>query len=65
MTIDDILARRTGIQFYSWTLSAQAAPVVANYLANEYGWSDERRQQAVDEYVGKLKRMLQTAGLGN
>jgi glycerol-3-phosphate dehydrogenase len=65
LTIDDILARRTGIQFYSWTLSAQAAPVVANYLANEYGWSDERRQQAVDEYVRKLKQILQTAGLGN
>jgi len=65
MSIEDILARRIGLQFYSWKLAAQAAPVVAQYLAREYGWSDERRQHAVDEYVGKLRRMLQTAGLGN
>lgn len=65
MSIEDILARRIGLQFYSWKLATQAAPIVAQYLAREYGWSDERRQHAVDEYVGKLKRMRQTAGLGN
>ncbi len=65
MTVGDILARRTGLQFYSWTLSAQAAPIVAHHLAKEYAWSDDQRRWAVDEYLGKLKRMLQTAGLGN
>jgi glycerol-3-phosphate dehydrogenase len=65
MSIEDILARRIGLQFYSWKLAAEAAPAVARYLAREYGWSDERRQQAVDEYAGKLRRMSETAGLGN
>lgn len=65
MSIEDILARRIGLQFYSWKLSAQAAPVVAHYLAKEHEWSDDQRQQAVDEYASKLRRMLQTAGLGN
>ena len=65
MSIEDILARRIGLQFYSWKLAAQAAPAVARYLAREYSWSEERRQQAVDEYEGKLRRMSETAGLGN
>lgn len=65
ISIDDILARRIGLQFYSWKLAVQAAPIVAQFLAREYGWSDERRQHAVDEYVGKLRRMSETAGLGN
>ena len=65
ISIEDILARRIGLQFYSWKLSAQAASIVAQYLAREYGWSDERRQHAVDEYVEKLRRMSETAGLGN
>jgi glycerol-3-phosphate dehydrogenase len=65
MSIEDILARRIGLQFYSWKLAEQAAPTVAKYLAREYGWSDERRQHAVDEYVGKPRRMSETAGLGN
>ncbi len=65
VSIDDILARRIGLQFYSWKLAAQAAPIVGQFLAREYGWSDERRQHAVDEYVGKLRRMSETAGLGN
>jgi glycerol-3-phosphate dehydrogenase len=65
MSIEDILARRVGLQFYSWKLASQAAPIVAQFLAREYGWSDELRRHAVDEYAGKLKRMSETAGLGN
>jgi glycerol-3-phosphate dehydrogenase len=65
MTIEDILARRTGLQFYSWTLSAKAAPIVAHCLAKEYACSDDQRQHAVDEYAGQLRRMSETAGLGN
>jgi glycerol-3-phosphate dehydrogenase len=65
MSVEDILARRIGLQFYSWKQAAQAAPSVARYLAREYSWSEEWRQQAADEYVGKLRRMSETAGLGN
>ena len=65
MTIEDILARRIGLEFYSWKLSAQAAQIAGHYLAREYRWSDGQLQRAVTEYVGKLRRMVEIAGLRN
>lgn len=65
VSVEDILARRIGLQFYSWKQSVQAAPIAAQYLAKEYAWSDDQRQHAVDEYVGKLRRMTENAGFEN
>ncbi|HLH08394.1 MAG TPA: FAD-dependent oxidoreductase [Terriglobales bacterium] len=65
MTIEDILARRIGLQFYSWDMAAKAAPFAAHYLADELSWTDDQRELAIAEYLDKLQRMRATAGLGN
>lgn len=63
MTIEDILFRRTGMQLHSWRAAMEAAPAVAAILRNEWGWSAEAEQTAVQEYVTKIERFLRLAGL--
>ena len=62
-SIEEILARRIGLQVYDWRLSIQAAPVVAFHLAQELGWSTAEAHDAVEQYAGKMNRMLETIGL--
>jgi glycerol-3-phosphate dehydrogenase len=57
MTIEDILARRIGLQYYSWRLAAAAAPIAADYLARELSWSNGEESDAVQEYVSKIAHM--------
>jgi glycerol-3-phosphate dehydrogenase len=62
-TIEDILARRIGMQFYSLAMAITAAPVVASHLANEQGWSEQEELDAVQEYVRKIRHMQNAAGM--
>ena len=62
-SIEDMLARRIGLQWFSWNSAIAAAPLVGSYLAQEHGWSPEQTQQAVREYTLKLTRIMRTAGL--
>lgn len=61
--IEDVIARRTGIQFYSWREAIQAAPVVGSLMAQELGWSDSEAKSAIAAYVDKINRLLERAGL--
>jgi glycerol-3-phosphate dehydrogenase len=65
MSIEDILARRIGLQFYGWREAIQTAPVVAGLLALELGWSNSVERQALDQYVGKIQGYMRKAGLSN
>jgi glycerol-3-phosphate dehydrogenase len=62
-TIEDVLARRTGIQFYSWREAIQAAPVVGSLMAEELRWSDAEAKTAITAYVDKINHLLERAGL--
>jgi glycerol-3-phosphate dehydrogenase len=62
-TIEDVLARRIGLEFYSWRASMEAAPLVGSILGKGLGWSDEQTRFAVREYVGKIERYFSIAGL--
>ena len=63
VTIEDVLARRIGLQYFSWDLAAQAAPVVAGYIARELGWPDMKKRDAVLDYTRKIQRMQSAVGL--
>jgi glycerol-3-phosphate dehydrogenase len=63
LTIEDVLARRIGLQLYGWRLAIQAAPAVAAILRRELGWREEQEASALDGYVAKVNHMLTTAGL--
>jgi len=62
-TIEDILARRLGLQLFDWRKAMEAAPVVADLLAQELGWARERRDQAIASYTDKIRNFLRTLGL--
>jgi glycerol-3-phosphate dehydrogenase len=63
VTIEDILSRRLGVQVHSWRDAIRAAPAVASILRAELDWSAETERRAIDQYVSKINRYLQLAGL--
>src|ERR1035438_6029937 len=63
VTIEDVLSRRTGLEFFSWRSSMEAAPIVGQILAEQLGWSAARPRAAIAQYVDKIERYLRLAGL--
>jgi glycerol-3-phosphate dehydrogenase len=61
-SIEDILARRVGIQFHSWKNAIAAAPVVGRLLGKELGWNESQTTEAVTTYVESIHRLSETAG---
>jgi len=62
VTVEDVLARRIGLQLIDWRMAIRATPFVAALLRRELGWSDAGEVAAVDQYVGKINHMLEVAG---
>ena len=62
-TLDDVLERRTGLQFFSWEAALAAAPVAAAVMQREMGWDGAQTQKAIDEYVGTLMAWTRKIGL--
>jgi glycerol-3-phosphate dehydrogenase len=63
LTIEDMLARRIGMQMFSWRASIHAAPAVGALMAELLGWSAEETSRAIDEYVQNITRRMTTIGL--
>src|SRR5215472_17361998 len=62
-TIEDVLARRIGLQFYSWRDAIAAAPAVGALMASELNWSSSYTEAATSGYVTKICHLLDCAGL--
>jgi glycerol-3-phosphate dehydrogenase len=63
MTIEDVLMRRTGLQFFSWRAAITAATPTGTILAKELGWSPDFETSSVEEYRNKISRLIRLAGL--
>ena len=63
VTIEDVLARRIGLEFFSWRASIDAAPAVGSILGKQLGWSAEQAESAIRKYVDKIERYFRVAGL--
>jgi glycerol-3-phosphate dehydrogenase len=63
MTIEDVLMRRTGLEFFSWEAAIRAAAPTGAILAKELGWSAEAEKSATEQYQCKIRRLMQLAGL--
>ena len=64
-TIEDVLARRIGMQLHSWRDAMDAAPVVGSLMAAELHWDDAYAGEAVQQYAGKISHLLDSAGLSS
>jgi len=62
-TIEDVLARRLGVQFYSWREAIHAAPVVGSLMAKELNWPNDQANSAIASYIRKINHFLEQAGL--
>jgi glycerol-3-phosphate dehydrogenase len=62
-TIEDVLARRIGMQLHSWCDAIQAAPVVGSLMAEELSWTSSFTRTAIMHYVEKVNHLLDSAGL--
>lgn len=62
ITIEDVLARRIGFQLYSWRGAIEAAPIVAELLRRELGWSGEEEGRALETYIAGVNHMISMAG---
>jgi glycerol-3-phosphate dehydrogenase len=62
-TIEDVISRRIGLQYYSWRDATKAAPVVGSLMAQELQWTSPQEQAAVSRYVERISFFLQRAGL--
>jgi glycerol-3-phosphate dehydrogenase len=62
-TIEDVLARRIGLQLYSWRQAIEAAPLVGSLMAQELKWDPEAERGAVRRYVEQINHLLDSAGL--
>ncbi|MDT0202036.1 glycerol-3-phosphate dehydrogenase [Nocardioides sp. AE5] len=58
--LDDVLTRRTRISIETFDRGAAAAPVVADLMAAELGWDDERRHEEVDHYLRRVEAERQS-----
>jgi glycerol-3-phosphate dehydrogenase len=52
--LDDVLARRTRISIEAWDRGAAAAPVVADLMAADLGWTDEAKKHEIDSYLARV-----------
>jgi glycerol-3-phosphate dehydrogenase len=51
LTLEDVLARRIGLQWFGWRLAVLAAPIAAALLRRELGWSADEEHSAIDNYT--------------
>jgi glycerol-3-phosphate dehydrogenase len=63
VTIEDVLMRRIGLQFFSWEASIRAAVPTGAILTKELGWSTDAERAAIEQYQNKIRRLMQLAGL--
>ena len=62
-TIEDMTARRIGLQLHSWRDAMEAAPAIGSLMAAELHWDDAYESEAVHSYVKKINHFLDSAGL--
>jgi glycerol-3-phosphate dehydrogenase len=62
-TIEDVLMRRTGLQFFNWQGAIAAAAATGELLGRELSWTPEQIKSRVDEYIAKIRRLQSLADL--
>lgn len=63
VTIEDVMARRIGLQLHSWRDAITAAPVVAALMGTELHWDSDAESLAEAQYVERINYLLDSAGL--
>ena len=62
-SIEDVLARRVGLEFHDWQACIDAAETTGRLLGSEMNWSSEATRKAIEAYMVKLKRQARLAAI--
>lgn len=62
-TIEDVISRRLGLQYFSWRDAIHAAPVVGSLMAEELDWTAAQTSDAITRYVDRINFLMERAGL--
>lgn len=65
VNLEDLLRRRLGIELFDWRMALRAAPVAAELLGDELGWSWTRMRNETRLYIERVGRLLQETGCGD
>lgn len=60
-TLRDVLSRRTRLEILDWSAAATTAPLVAQIIGTELGWTQQQTQQAAVDYVQMVEAFRQAA----
>ncbi len=63
LTVEDVLARRIGLELYDWRMAREAAPLVARLMARELGWQATETIRAAEQYASKIDRQIAICSL--
>jgi glycerol-3-phosphate dehydrogenase len=63
LTVEDVLARRIGLEFYDWRMAIDAAPLTARLMARDLGWTQSETTHAAVQYIARLRHLMEMAGM--
>jgi glycerol-3-phosphate dehydrogenase len=63
VSVEDVLARRIGLQLFAWQAAIRAAPAVARLLAQDLRWPKSQEMESVSSYTQMIEGLFQKAGL--
>jgi glycerol-3-phosphate dehydrogenase len=63
LTVEDVLARRLGLELWDWRTAARAARVTAHLMARELDWPRAEAEAAAEGYAARIWRFQECAGL--
>jgi glycerol-3-phosphate dehydrogenase len=65
ISLEDVLLRRLGFGARNWEASLRSVADVADVFAHEFSWTPIKKQEALTQYVLKIRDSIQKAGLAD
>jgi glycerol-3-phosphate dehydrogenase len=63
LTLEDVLARRIGLQLFDWKLAMKAASTAAQIMRPLLGWDEAHTRIAIEEYVARIATAMRRIDL--
>ena len=57
VSLEDLLKRRLGLQYFDWQIAMEAAPIAARLLARELGWTMTRTRTEIETYIERITNL--------
>ena len=62
-TLKDVFARRLGLELTDWDRTLEAIPIAASLMQEAFWWTDEEKENYINEYTAEIIAFKESAGL--